>query len=263
MLAAGAALLAGLAWAEPVPWIEWPRQGTLHYNNYYLDPGLKFEGQPMSRRVFDYENDKDSELVFIPPDPARPTERGFLLKARLRSGAGREETFGVRNHKGKTRWSSYHVVYRDPAGKVIREGEFDLTEPALKMPDDVYHGNSMIFIVMALPFKEGYEQELIGWTTPQIAYALTARVAGIEEVKVPAGVFKCWRVEISPLVSDYFGSLVGTLVRPFVPPFTVWYTVAAPHLLVRFEGGVAVSPSLDMPVVVRELTRIEGMEAPK
>jgi len=255
--------LSGLASATPVPWTQWPEKGALHYNNYYQDPNINFDSMPQSRQVFDLENDKTSTLYFVPPDPDQSEVRSFRLVSELRSGAVRDETFEVMREKGQAKWSAYHVIYRAPGQEIIREGDFDMTEPALRLTPDAYHGNSMIFILMGLPFKVGYEQNMIGWTTPQIAFELTATVTAIEPVTVPAGTFQCYKVEVKPVVSDYFGTIVGTLVRPFVPPFMVWYAVDEPHFLVKFEGGVAVSPSLDMPVIVRELVAIEGGEAPK
>jgi len=242
---------------KALAWRDWPARGAYYYNNFYSEPGLRFEGQPMSRRAMNLENDKGSILHFLPPDPKRPGERKFALLSRLVNGLLKEEIYVLRRKKDATEWTYYRVRLLDPQGAVIREGEYDLTEPALASPPDLYQSNSFQFALMTLPFEEGYKQNLEGWSNPQIAFEIALEVLEDEEIKAPAGTFPCHHVRLGPVISDYFGTVVGTLVRPFAPAYDIWYQAREPRVLARFEGGVAVSPSLDIPVVVRELTRMD------
>jgi hypothetical protein len=67
-----------------------------------------------------------------------------------------------------------------------------------------------------------------------------------EKVSTPAGDFDCYRVEMVP----HLGLL--NVVRPFLQKTNFWFTVAAPHNWIRYEGPES-GPGT--PAVVLSLTR--------
>jgi hypothetical protein len=61
-------------------------------------------------------------------------------------------------------------------------------------------------------------------------YSVTFENRGRERVKTPAGAFDAYRIEVVPHVG------VMNLFRSFFPKTYFWFTVAAPHFWVRYEG---------------------------
>ena len=262
LVVAGLALMVKGTWGKVLPWKDWPVRGAFYYNNFYQDSGLSFEGAYMARKAMNLENDQDSVLHFLPPDPNQPGERKFVLVSNLTNGLSKEEFFVFRRQQEAIRWSHYRVRLFDSAGAVIREGDFNIDDPSFASPPDLYQSSSFQFALMTLPFQEGFQQNLLGWTNPQIAFEISLEVLKDEPVKTPAGTFACHHVRMGPVISDYFGTVVGKLVRPFAPAYDIWYQAQEPRVLARFEGGVAVSPSLDIPVVIRELVKMDHSAPP-
>jgi hypothetical protein len=81
--------------------------------------------------------------------------------------------------------------------------------------------------------------------------ALRARLAGHERVRVPAGTFECFKVELEPV------ALVGMLGLR-LSPFFMWLTVDPPHFWVKYEGPDGGASRR----IVRELVRFETTTAP-
>jgi hypothetical protein len=63
------------------------------------------------------------------------------------------------------------------------------------------------------------------------AYSVTFEWRGEENVKTPAGEFECYKVEMVP----HLGVL--NVVRPFLSKTYFWFTKAAPHYWIRYEGS--------------------------
>jgi hypothetical protein len=86
-------------------------------------------------------------------------------------------------------------------------------------------------------------------------------VAGRERITVPAGEFDCYRVLMRPDVGSVYPDLplmVRAVARFFVPTNTLWITVDAPQILVKFAGVMGPPRS---PNVVARLVRISESSA--
>jgi len=77
-------------------------------------------------------------------------------------------------------------------------------------------------------------------------YSVSFEFRGKEHIKTPAGEFDCYKVEMVPHLG------VMNLFRPFITKTFFWYTVAAPHNWVRYEGS---ENGPGTPSVAMELTR--------
>jgi hypothetical protein len=80
---------------------------------------------------------------------------------------------------------------------------------------------------------------------------MEARIVGEEEVAVPAGSYRCYRVELTPT------GLIGFLAGLLLPKFLMWHTVVAPHFWVKYQGP---ADGLGSPEIVRELIRFDAHE---
>ena len=67
----------------------------------------------------------------------------------------------------------------------------------LRLEEHYYDNESSLFLWRTIRFEEGYEASYYSVLANQRSHKLvTVRVAGTEEVTVPAGTFQTWRVEI-------------------------------------------------------------------
>ena len=67
----------------------------------------------------------------------------------------------------------------------------------LRLEKHYYDNESSLFLWRTIPFEEGYEASYYSVLANRRSQELiTVRVAGTEEVTVPAGTFQTWRVEI-------------------------------------------------------------------
>ncbi len=78
---------------------------------------------------------------------------------------------------------------------------------------------------------------------------MTARIVGRERVRVPAGSFECYKIQLT------VGGFMGWLADFVLPKMFMWHAVASPHIWVKYQGPAA---GLGSPEVVMELVRFEA-----
>ena len=83
--------------------------------------------------------------------------------------------------------------------------------------------------------------------SPTRQFRINAKLTGLEEVKTPAGIFSCYRVELIP---QLFGPL-----KKFVPKMALWCVADWPHYWVRYQGPAGGPGS---PQAIIELVKFEG-----
>ncbi|HLF77778.1 MAG TPA: DUF3108 domain-containing protein [Dehalococcoidia bacterium] len=107
------------------------------------------------------------------------------------------------------------VTYSDQ-GALIKQG--DDKQSGLSVPEHAYDNDSSLFLWRTLPFAEGYHARYITVVTNRRSRAdVDLRVVGKESVRVPAGTFTAWRLEIRATgvkqVAWYADTPARTLVR--------------------------------------------------
>jgi len=109
--------------------------------------------------------------------------------------------------------------YDDPRGIVrITEGDEDegSTRPQ-ELEEHYYDNESSFFLWRTIEFVEGYEASYHAVLINQAQQPLvTLRVAGKEEITVPAGTFDAWRLEIESDPGDVVAWIADTPQRPLV-----------------------------------------------
>jgi hypothetical protein len=85
-------------------------------------------------------------------------------------------------------------------------------------------------VLRELPFerKAPFSMHLLS-NEPKL-YAVTFESRGLETVRTPAGEFECYKIEVVP----HLGVL--NFAKMFVAKSYFWFTVAAPHKWVRYDG---------------------------
>ena len=95
----------------------------------------------------------------------------------------------------------------------------------LTLPQIYYANDQFLVILRALPFAEGYQGslQLVPSQGALTNVPTVVTVNSKEDVVTPLGTIPCWRV-----TAAYEGSAVQQ---------TIWYSVAAPNNLVKYDTG--------------------------
>ena len=127
-----------------------------------------------------------------------------------------------------------------------REGGGKETEN-LDVPDDTLaiEGLAGVLRFANLPKSRSLSAHVL--TNEPRVYSVSFEWRDEETVRTPAGEFHCYRVEMIP----HLGVL--NVIRPFLQKTYFWYTVAAPHNWIRYQGPES-GPGT--PEVVMSLSRM-------
>jgi hypothetical protein len=106
-------------------------------------------------------------------------------------------------------------------------------------------------VLRFLPFDswQPFNTKLI--TNEPQRYDMKIELRGKEQIKTPAGVFDCYKIELVPQLG------ILNVVRAFAPKAYFWFTVSPPHFWVRYEGPEAgpSSPQISMELTTYEVGR--------
>ena len=127
-------------------------------------------------------------------------------------------------------------------------GSGSKTRRSLKIPSDTLAADGIAGALRSLPFERSRPVDLHLLSNEPRLYEISFEVRGRERVRVPAGEFECYKVELVP------GLGVLNLFRFAIPKAYFWFTVDPPHYWVRYEG---LENGRGTPQVVMELTTLE------
>ncbi len=118
-----------------------------------------------------------------------------------------------------------NATYSDSKLKIEAETPEGNQTAEIDVPDDAYDNDEVLFLLRALPFEEGYQAT---YTNVVAAAAqkpkITVAITGKEPVETPAGVFDCWKLELSAAGQEQY----------------MWYSVDSPHYLVKYDNGQSI-----------------------
>jgi hypothetical protein len=135
-------------------------------------------------------------------------------------------------------------TYRNSAGKVLaadkklfqggvmrwdRSADGKTETRTLAMPADAIAVDGIAAVLRAFPFERREFSTHLLSNEPRL-YDVSFENRGRERVRVPAGEFECYRIE----VDAHLGAL--NIVKPFLAKTTFWMTVEPPHFWVRYQG---------------------------
>jgi len=133
--------------------------------------------------------------------------------------------------EGKRHWE---VAYGDAAASVVQSSEADERRDDISVPTRAYDSWTDVFLWRTIDFRDGYEASYADVLSATLArpqvISQTVRVKGKETVKVPAGSFEAWRLEIR--------SADGSQ--------EAWYADSAARPLIRYDNGSLVFELLSL-----------------
>lgn len=96
------------------------------------------------------------------------------------------------------------------------------TSASIDVPSNAVDNDQLLMTLRALPFAQGYKASYVVVVAQNALKVNTdVTVLSKETVKVPAGSFETWHVELQAAQSTQ----------------NAWYQVDAPHLLVQYDNG--------------------------
>jgi hypothetical protein len=119
-----------------------------------------------------------------------------------------------------TMWRKLQTVYaRRRSGKGLKTREFSHPKNKSLAVD-----GSLLLLLRSFPFDQNRELKLFMVDFSQRSVSGTVRQAGVETIRVKAGEFECYRMEV--------------IIHAFVfrPKITYWITKMEPHFLVKHRG---------------------------
>jgi len=104
---------------------------------------------------------------------------------------------------------------------------------SISLPEDVLAVEGLAGILRFATIDKSHEFATHVLSNEPNVYSVTFEWRGEESVGTPAGKFECYKVEMVP----HLGVL--NVIRPFLTKTYFWFTKAAPHYWVRYEGSEA------------------------
>ena len=106
------------------------------------------------------------------------------------------------------------VVTYSKDGALIKDGD---KQSGISVPDHAYDNDASLFIWRTLPFAEGYQGKYVTMiTNRRTRQEVALKVRGKETVRVPAGEFTAWRLEIEAEDAKQTAWIADTPARTLV-----------------------------------------------
>jgi len=122
-------------------------------------------------------------------------------------------------------------------GSPSRHEVVDFSSSTHALPPCTYVEVGLPFLLGAQPL-DGKVRSLYAWICDRFVAKVYYESRGKETVHTPRGRFETREVLMYPDLNDWvkLPSILTKLGKPFLPKYHMWYELAPPHRLVRFEG---------------------------
>lgn len=178
----------------------------------------------------EYRDDKTTvEWVFSYTD-TRPTLKCLDFARKIRSSSGEE----------------FFYEYAE------------LEDPFLRFPENIAHAGSIPFLMSAVKWQEEKSTDAYVWAQDGKPTHIFVCYGGEEEIRVPAGIFKAWRVVTTvdkKEVIEPWG-IFGNLIAKLIPEFVFWYDQKPPHRVLKIKVDFGPSGA-GAPIMFQELHSIK------
>ena len=188
-------------------------------------------------------------------DPARPLEVVVSVLSQNR--------YTIRNYFKFKPGSKMALVYYEktvftPSGKKIRTEAYDYTESIPAFPAEMAHPLMLPLAFRGMDFKPGKSREFYLWLNPMLIMTMKVAVKGEEDVPVPAGTIRCYRLEMEPDMRDLGGEIIARVLKPFAPKYIFWLDKKAPHSMVKYQGPFGQINIAAAPTEIYELVKVSN-----
>jgi len=132
---------------------------------------------------------------------------------------------------------SLHRVLVDEEGVTCREEKIEFGRGPFKLPEATYPEVMLPFVLRWQPV-DSERRSLFAWIVDRFVARVYCEWRGQGKTTVPAGTFETVEMMMYPDLNDWvnLGKMINTLAKPLLPKYRMWFELAAPHRVVRFEG---------------------------
>ncbi len=128
----------------------------------------------------------------------------------------------------------------------------DTESQSVSLPPHAIGAEILATELRGLPDQPGQQMRFVLLTMGGKTIGMLAKIVGRQRVTVPAGSFECYKVELAP------SGVAGLVADLLMPKMHMWYTVAAPHIWIKYQGPEGGPGSRQ---IVRELVRFSPLAA--
>jgi len=257
-----AALGLGVGWADPAAATS-------------LKPPKIPDGEVCRYHVYERTDTKGQSESFVSPREEVQSVRQiittfdkdgrqyyrFFRAERLAGGHITYYTYVFENAE-PFQFVAFSKMVQSRSGRIVHDETTYFDDPDHAFPEDLNHFYSIPMSIRGLPFAPGSKEDLQIWFSGHFTpWRMDVLVEGEELVKVPAGVFHCWKVRVDPDLKSIFKKWywLARVLKSWVPSYYYWFSQEAPHVLVKFEGRFG--PVGFSPIQVQELTSVGSATA--
>ena len=203
----------------------------------FIDPGIPDGEETVYRgRIGDEEVGRGTNRI-------SHVDGGYrqALTMTIRADATYDCAIEFRRGRGTLAAESYRLATRyreDPVA--VEEGRFRGIKvlhwggELATYPRDVAPLLGSAVALRGLSFERGARRSFSLWLANTVWWEVNTRVERLEEVSLPSGTTRAWRVRVRP----HFGQIAGRLdrlVQLLLPPFVLHFEAEAPHRFLRFS----------------------------
>jgi hypothetical protein len=213
--------------------IPCPPEACLTRLDFRLEPRKKrsFNTVLDAQRLLDSQDSRRSEVHL-----ARTGEKLIIETVHPIRGGSIAETYAADITARGLRSES--LVRRLLEGeREVRKEEVDFTSKLLELPDSTYPEVLMPFLLNAFPL-DGKKRSLHSWINDRFVARTYFEVSGKSTIDVGGRRMEAFDTILYPDLNDWvsLGAVATKIAKPLLPKYRMWYSVEAPHALLRFEG---------------------------
>ncbi len=138
---------------------------------------------------------------------------------------------------GHLRSLRLHRTVLDSGGAMSRDEKIEFSRGPFKLPEATYPEVLLPFVLRWQPYDSD-RRALVAWIVDRFVARVYCEWKGKSRLTVPAGTFETAEMMMYPDLNDWvsLGNVINTLAKPLLPKYRMWFEVAPPHRVVRFEG---------------------------
>jgi hypothetical protein len=138
---------------------------------------------------------------------------------------------------GHLRSLRLHRTLFDQDGTATREEKIEFTRGPIRLPEATYPEVMLPFVLRWQPV-DSERRSLVAWIVDRFIARVYCEWKGKSKLTVPAGTLETVEMMMYPDLNDWvsLGNVINTLAKPLLPKYRMWFEVAPPHRVVRFEG---------------------------
>ena len=126
----------------------------------------------------------------------------------------------------------------DKADERVRHEDVRFDAGVIPLPPQAYPEVVLPFLLSWQPF-DGTTRSLYAWINDRFVAKVQYRSVGEKTLTIGGVKRKAIEVEMYPDLNDWvsLGRVLSKLAQPLLPRYRMWFDVAEPHLVLRFEGS--------------------------